>query len=316
MRMEKAKKFALIFKNRFLGTEVVNISVLIAYYLLLSLFPLLIALGNLLPFLGIQPTTVVTYLQPILPQPVQAVLLPIITNLLTGASGGLLSVGALAALWSSSRGVRYLQLGLNKAYGIPDRNHLVKRILSFLIVLLIMLLLGCFVLIYSLGELLLSFISPYIPAAESLFDSVSSLKWPVSLLFIFLLLLLVYRVVPDVKLRLKEVWVGAAFSTVSLLLLSEGFTIYIRFFTQRFSSYGALGTFFLLMFWLQFSAMLLLIGAIVNASMFEFRHGEALPQHSPVDDAIEKTRQGLRHRFARWRAERQRKADKDNSGPA
>ena len=93
-------------------------SVVVAYYLLLSLFPLMIALGNLLPYLSIDPNTVLSYVQELIPSQIYDFIGPAIENLLTTSSGGLLSISALAALWSASQSINALQIAMNKAFGV------------------------------------------------------------------------------------------------------------------------------------------------------------------------------------------------------
>ena len=64
----------------------------VACYLLLSLFPLLIAVGNVLPYLRIDPNSVLPYIAEAIPKDVYKNLEPAIRSLLTQRSGGLLSV--------------------------------------------------------------------------------------------------------------------------------------------------------------------------------------------------------------------------------
>ncbi len=81
----------------------------VAYYLLLSFFPILIIVGNLLPYFNITPETVLPYLSEAIPPNVFSFLKPAITDLLESSSGGMLSISVLAALWSSSRGINALE---------------------------------------------------------------------------------------------------------------------------------------------------------------------------------------------------------------
>lgn len=299
MTKKKWQQLFSIFMQRFSGTAVTDTSALIAFYLLLSLFPLFIAIGNILPFFNIDPSFVVEYLTLIVPQPVLSFLVPIINSLLSSTSGTLLSVGVIGAVWSSSRGIGYLQKGMNKAYGLPNAgNFIVRRLVSLVTIGLVLLLLIAFALFFSFGVMALDSLAPIIPWAGELLRSIIGLKWPVAILFIFLLLCIVYRITPDVKVRIRDVMPGAAFATVGLLGLVQGFAVYLSFATRSFSSYGALGAFFILMFWLNFSAMIVLVGAVINASISEFRFGKAVEEHGRVDMAIEKTQQSLLSRLS------------------
>lgn len=302
-------KWVTVLKERFLQADITASSVMIAYYLLLSLFPLSIAVGNILPFLRLSPERVLPYIDTIIPQAIQPVLNPLIISLLTKSSGGLLSVSAVGLVWSASRGIRFLQKGMNKAYGVgTGRGFLIKRGVSMLMVLLVLVLLVVFVVLFGAGQALLATLGEVIPGVASFNQFMSDVKWPASFIFLFCLLLLTYRVVPDVKLRLRDVWAGTLLATVGLLLLTQLFTIYLRFTTRNFNSYGALGTFFILMFWLNFSCMIILAGAVLNATIMEVKHGKAVAQRSRIDDYLENKAATLAGKLADKRTTKQSKA--------
>ena len=125
---ENLMRFIATTKKRITDSEMGTTSVVVAYYLLLSLFPLIIAFGNILPFLKIDQETVLTYVRQIIPETVYQFIGPAIRNLLTQSSGGLLSLSALAALWSASQSINALQIAMNKAYGVENRkNFLIVR---------------------------------------------------------------------------------------------------------------------------------------------------------------------------------------------
>lgn len=77
-------------QKRMNDSEIGTTSVVVAYYLLLSLFPLIIAFGNVLPFLNIDPNTVLTYVREVMPETIYQFIGPAIKDLLTQSSGGLL----------------------------------------------------------------------------------------------------------------------------------------------------------------------------------------------------------------------------------
>ena len=64
---ENLMRFIETTQKRITDSEMSTTSVVVAYYLLLSLFPLIIAFGNILPFLHIDQETVLTYLREVIP---------------------------------------------------------------------------------------------------------------------------------------------------------------------------------------------------------------------------------------------------------
>ncbi len=308
-----AKKFTPILKERFVGTEIRLTSIVIAYYLLLSIFPLVIVIGNLLPLFGVNPTTTLSYLDTVIPPQAIDIIHPLVEGLLSPTNGSLLSIGALVAVWSSAKGVSHLRRGMNKAYGIPDStNFIVKRLLSIITILLIILLLIAFLLLFSFGELLASIFERRIPWLSYIISWVFELKFLVAVGFLFCMLLLVYRTTPAVKLKLRHVIPGAAFATAGLLLLVQAFTLYIHFSTRIWSGYGALSTVIVLIFWLNLSALIVLLGAVLNASISEYRFGKAEREQYGVDIALRRTKQNLVSYLICWN--KRRKAKKSQAG--
>ena len=89
--------------------------------------------------------------------------------------------------------------------------------------------------------------------------------WLVSLGSAFLMFLALYRVVPNVPLGLADVWRGAVVAGVLFLLLNQAFPLYFRILGGGYAAYKTLGLFLLLMTWFYFLAMILVIGAELNA---------------------------------------------------
>lgn len=293
----KAIKWFSVLQNRFIKAEVTSSAAVVAYYLLLSLFPLLIALGSIFSFFSIAPASVLAYLHVIVPVSVQPVLDPIVVSLLTTGSGGMFSLSALGMMWAVSRGILYLQKGMNKAYGlVPKRGLVVSNILSLVMVVMLLVVMIGFVLIFSVGQVVLQKLSESFLWAGQLSVYLNDVKWPISVLAIFCLLMLIYRFTPNVRLRLRDVWPGSLVGLVGLLLLSQMFTVYLYFSSQKFSSYGALATFIALMLWLDFSAVVLLFGAILNAALYELHYGKAKPQTGKLDRYLNPKLDALLHK--------------------
>jgi len=92
--------------------------------------------------------------------------------------------------------------------------------------------------------------------------------------------LVLYRFVPDAKLRFWHVWKGAVLAGVLFVLLTQMFPLYLRFLGAGFAAYKALGVFLLLMTWFYFLGMILCAGALLNAVL-----AGHLPQPAPAAEA-------------------------------
>jgi membrane protein len=83
---------------------------------------------------------------------------------------------------------------------------------------------------------------------------------------------ILYWLGPDMELPFKWVSPGSAAATVLWLLLVAGFGIYLKF-ADPGSAYGVLGGVVVLMFFLYLTAMVILIGAEVNAIVRDEQRG-------------------------------------------
>lgn len=281
--MDKAKsnenlmRFIETTQNRMIDSEIGNTSVVVAYYLLLSLFPLFIAVGNLLPYLHINPGDVLPYIAEAIPEAIFDDLKPAIQSLLTQRSGSLLSISALAALWSASQSINALQIAMNKAFGVEQRqNFIIVRLMSFIVIVLMLIAIVGVVGVLGLGKTILDVLQPIFHFPTDAIDTFQALKWPITSLVLLVIMCLIYRVVPNAKLTFRSIVPGAVFATVGWMMLSQVFGVYIRYFSSKLASYQIIGSFMVLMLWLNFASIIIILGGIINAVVKEYLSNEKI----------------------------------------
>lgn len=276
---DKLMELLKITKNRVSDAAIGNNSVVVAYYLMLSLFPLLIAVGNLLPFLRIDPNSILPYIKNVIPAEVYSFIGPAIQNLLTQGSGSLLSVSALATLWSASQSINGLQVAMNRAYGVEDRrNFIIVRIVSLIVIVLLLVALIGVTIVLGLGKMILDALQPIFEFSQDIIDTFQTLKWPLSILTLFAIMAVIYWVVPNAKVSLRSVLPGAVVATIGWMLLGQVFGIYAHFFASKISAYQIIGSFLVLMIWLNLAATIIIFGGIVNAVIAEYTTGQEVSE--------------------------------------
>lgn len=102
-------RFFETIQRKYQEAEVTNSSVVIAYYLLLSFFPIVIIIGNLLPLLNLDINTILPYFSTIIPEAIYKEIVETIHRLLTSSSSGMLSFGIVAAFWAASKGMNAMR---------------------------------------------------------------------------------------------------------------------------------------------------------------------------------------------------------------
>lgn len=281
-------QFIKTFQTQFINADVSNSSVIIAYYTLLSIFPAIIFIGNLLPLLHLRVTVILEYLKLVMPSAIYKILAPLIESFLNNGNGGLLSIGAIVTLWTTSKGINALKKGFNQAYGVETKqNAIIGRIASLILTIALVATLGAIILFLGFGQMVVEFLTPIFHLPGAILTVITTVKWPVALIGIFIIILLLYRIVPSVKLRFKAVIPGTVLTTFGWIMLTQVFSIYVRYFGGSFSSYGAIGTVMIMLFWLNFGAWIIMLGAVLNASIAIMRHGEVEEQSSRLNILVD-----------------------------
>jgi len=241
----------------------------LAYFFLLSFFPLIIFLVTLLPYLNLKQEQVFEFMANIMPLEVYVLIEGTLQEVLTHQNRGLLSIGIIGTIWSASRGINALMKALNHAYEVEGKMGVIHRAWSliftvaFVIIILIALVFPVFG--HQIGNLLFSYLGVG-HSFESVWDII---RWITPPTMIFGIMIIMYWVVPNTTPRLKFISVipGACFSTVGWLVLTSGFSIYINNFGNFSATYGSIGGVIILMLWLYATGMLLIFGGLINATM-------------------------------------------------
>ncbi|EKF50599.1 YihY/virulence factor BrkB family protein [Lactococcus garvieae] len=274
------------FINFYKSSELSLSSIAVAYYLLLSIFPLLLILANLLPFLNLDTDLILDVLQDQVPPQIYEMSVGFIRNILENPSTGLLSVSVLAGFWTFSRALATLQMAINKAYEVSQhRDFILSRIIGLVVGLGLMILLSLTILISTFGQVTLTFIHDHIFAFDnSLYRTLQTATLPVVIVVVFVSLILLYFVLPNVKIhKLRYIMPGTIFSTLVFVALPNFFGVYLGRALSQMRDFKLVGSLLIfgLMIWFIFIAKVLIIGAVLNATyqkkyfgQIETRRGE------------------------------------------
>ena len=205
-------------------------SVAVAYYWLISIFPLLMIVVNILPYFQIPISDFLISLKEFLPDTIYDVVAKIAREVLTQPSAGLLSFAVISALWTFSKSMNFLQKSFNKAYGIAKNRGLISHQLMSILVSLGLQILFAIILFFSMfGHMLLDFLKNYWKSESSLFSYLQNFTGPLVYVFLFAILIMIYYLLPNVKIgRLRFVLPGSLFVFVTLISLLTIFSAYFN----------------------------------------------------------------------------------------
>ncbi|HVB28460.1 MAG TPA: YihY/virulence factor BrkB family protein [Terriglobia bacterium] len=240
-----------------------------AYFAVMTLFPFFIVLAAIigyLPFTDIW-NSVLILITNFFPERVQPGVIRIVTHLTTGR-GGFLSFGLAGSIWIATRGVVSLMDGLNVAYNVRETRKFWKRRLLSCGVMLVF----AFTFLTAFGLLTFGgWLGHWLARHTGLgipFVVVWHIfRWAVSLTLLNLGVLFANHVLPNVKRPWRWLTPGSLFVVLAWFPSTMAFNAFVRHFAASASAYGTLGTFFVLMFWVYVTSLILLVGAEMDSEL-------------------------------------------------
>ena len=267
-----------VYLKHYQSAEIDLSAIAVAYYLLLTAFPLIVIAANIFPYLNIDITVLLSFMEKNLPTNLYPSVSAITTDIFSKPSGSILGVATLTAFWTMSKSLTSLQKAINKAYGVSQhRDFVIGRLIGVLASLLILFLLT-FVLIFStFSKAALQIISTHYDLSDTVATVVLNLSQPVTVLTIVFGLMLLYFILPNVKIRrFRYILPGTIFTSFVIVFLNNLFSNYILRTFERMVDIKTFGSvvIFVLMLWFIFLAHILILGAIFNATYQELRQGK------------------------------------------
>ncbi|WHY01681.1 YihY/virulence factor BrkB family protein [Neobacillus sp. DY30] len=268
--MEKAvnvrKSLLRLLWHRIEEDDIPGLSAQLAYFFLLSLFPLLIFIFTLLPYLPIPYPDILGSIREFAPPQTMDLIEKNVNHVMNNRNGGLLSFGVIGTIWSASNGIHALVRAFNKAYNVEEsRSFIVARgtaillTMGMIVVFIVALLLPIF------GREIGVFLFSYLGFKLEFLRIWETLRLVVSALILFLIFTGLYWIAPNVKLRCRSAFPGAGFATVGWILSSYALSFYVSNFNNFSLTYGSIGAIIVLLIWLYISGFIMILGGEINA---------------------------------------------------
>jgi membrane protein len=243
----------------------------LAYKFFLAIFPSLIFLITLIPYVPISDfqDQLLQLMRDFLPSGAYDATQETLEDLIKNQNGGLLSFGFLFALFLSTDGMHSVISSFNLSiHANETRNFFKIRLIAVILVFIITLLLVLSIALIVFSEVVID----YLEKANILNDVffVYALivgKWIITLALFFFAFSFIYWLGPDSKNRFRFFNAGSTFATFFSILISSGFAFYVNNFGNYNKLYGSIGTVMVVMLWMYFNAIVLLLGFELNASI-------------------------------------------------
>ena len=262
------KQFFLDLKQEIGNDNVFNGAAALGYYLTLAIFPAMILLMTLIPYLPIDRVdeAIMDLLGQALPAEASGMVSEVVTEVTSDRRGGLLSFSLVGVLWAASEGMYATMQQLNITYDVKEgRSFIRARAVALLLsVLFGVLVLGAFSLIVF-GGVMQDWIGNRFGFSDALLTFFVVFRWIVIVLALLLGFAMIYRYAPNVEQKFTFITPGSVLGVVLLILASLGFALYTSKFADYNATYGSIGAMIILMLWLYIAGLVILVGSELNA---------------------------------------------------
>lgn len=240
------------------------------YFIVLSVFPVLVLLFSLLRYTNMDAHDLLAFLEGFVPAALMDAAEKLIISTYAHTGATVVGVSVIGALWSASRGIYGVLSGLNTIYGVEEnRGYFYTRLICmaytffFLLVLVLTLVLGVF------GEMLLELLPSPTGILGALLSDAVDLRFLLMLTFQTALFTAVFMVLPNRRNTFRQSVPGAVLASAGWLIFTRGFSFYVEHFSGYSGIYGSVYAVALSMLWLYFCLSIVFYGGALNRILME-----------------------------------------------
>jgi membrane protein len=292
------KEFLRDLNQEISDDNVFNGAAALGFYLTLAIFPAMILLMAVIPYLPIARVdeAIMDLLGQALPPEAFDMVAGVVHEVTSERRGGLLSFGILGTLWAASTGMYSIMQQLNITYDVKEGRSFVRARATALVLSLLFLLLviGAFSLVVF-GGIIQDWIGSRFGFSDALLTFFAAFRWVVIILALLLGFAMIYRFAPNVEQKFSFITPGSVFGVIVLIVASLAFAIYTSSFADYSATYGSIGAVIILMLWLYIAGLAILLGSEINALLEHFsakgkRKGEKKEGERPGGDPAKSRR--------------------------
>ncbi|MDO4286518.1 MAG: YihY/virulence factor BrkB family protein [Eubacteriales bacterium] len=248
----------------------------LSYYLLFSIFPLLLVVSTLMSAMQVSQVTLLKILS-LLPGDIQRIISPIITRYLGNVTPFVfiwrIFSFSILGIYFMSRTISSLVHTVNRIYNIPNRRGGIGQLIFEVLMAagLIFAIVFSFVL-WILGRSIRNFIARYMELPGQLQWIWSYGRFIIAIGLMFLFILILCYLCPNCIMRLKEALPGAIFTIIAWVICTVLFSFYTTNISQYDALYGSISAIMILMLWMYLTGIILILGFELNLILMKRKH--------------------------------------------
>ena len=257
----------------------------IAFFLVLSLVPIITLVGIIASFFHVSIAEFVSAMTNTLPKEISSMILPFITG--KGVDMNVIFFMIIGFLLASN-GCHAIIDATDTLYKIDHEDYISTRIKAvFLTILLVGLFLFTLV-ILAFGNTILQTIQDFGvlgDLGDTIYQIFILLKWPVAFILVYLIIKLIYTLAPDKNIKSRYMTRGAVFTSLGWILVTAIYSYYVNHFANYDIFYGGLSNLIIMMMWIYIIAYIFVIGIAINVETYErvvkiSNHKTEIDEHS------------------------------------
>lgn len=245
----------------------------IAFSFFLALFPAIIFLFTLIPYIPIDnfQNELFLLIKDMVPDDAFNAIEGTVKDILTRQRGDLLSLGFFMALIFSTNGFASIMVAFDASlHSFERRTWLGQRLIALLLLAIMSVLLTVAIALITYGQSFINYLATNGLLRDHFIIYMLTVgKWIVILLLFFIANSFLYYLAPAKKTKWRFISAGGTLATVLSVLTFVGFSYYINNFGQYNKLYGSIGTLLVILLLMYLVSMILLVGFELNASISE-----------------------------------------------
>ena len=261
----------------------------VAYSFMLAIFPAIIFLFTLIPYITqyipeVNTESIMQFFSEMMPPSMYEVAESTIHDILSNQRGGLLTLGFVFSLYLATNGMMSLMNAFNACYKTNDKRSGWKmRLIATGLTLNMALVLVLAIVLLVVGQLVLDYVVLNLSELKGLegVDKFTiylllALRFIVIFIVFFLAISTIYYFGPAIHYNWRFFSIGSFLATFLILAISYGFSYYVTNFGTYNKVYGSIGVLIALMVWVQLITIVLLVGYEINASIHDAARMQAI----------------------------------------
>ena len=250
--------------EKIMGDHVSAYAAQSAFFMMLSLVPIIFLLMTLVRVTPITQTDIMTVVHEVFPSTIRNTILSIV-NEVYRQTGTTISVTILVAFWSAGKGVLAMANGLNCIKGLTEtRNYIFLRLRAAFYTVLFLLAIILSLVVMGFGNSISLLIKEHLPVITYIIEFIIEIRTIVMVFVLVVFSVSIYEFLPNKRGRLIEQVPGAVFTALGWTFASFLFSIYLDIFKGFSNLYGSLTTIVIIMLWLYFCMYVMLLGGELN----------------------------------------------------